>query len=312
MYESDALQIVPDSEVTAVFDSLKPLFPKSIHAYYFIDSLVAWKKKVPEMDIAILTPKGGHKSGAVFFYFTGFNFLVFSVYTWTKEGEELLRSSLLETKRFQWAEFKYVLVTCLTEEVYSALEPVIPKIFSNRPPPTVSHDSVYWLPAEEVIKFDVKVPEGMRLDDLKKEHADMINSVWPHRTEGSEKLIAMMTWVNFGKGLFKSNGDLVAWAFYWFFGALGIVQTAENERRRGYGKVAVQAVCKEMGLRGLDVNLNIVEGNSVSEAFFNALGFKRAFTGVWIFSAPKNLSASKLNSFLRAPPSFKLFSHYFH
>lgn len=75
---------------------------------------------------------------------------------------------------------------------------------------------------------------------------------------------------------------------YRFYGALGVVQTAENERRRGYGKVAVQAVCKEMGLRGLDVNLNIVEGNSVGEAFFNALGFKRAFTGVWIFSAPKN------------------------
>uniref|UniRef100_A0A069DS02 N-acetyltransferase domain-containing protein n=1 Tax=Panstrongylus megistus TaxID=65343 RepID=A0A069DS02_9HEMI len=288
MHENDALQIVSDSEITAVLGYLKPLFPKSIRAYYFIDSLVKWKKKVPEMDIAILTPKRGYKTGAVFFYFIRCNQLVCSAYAWTKDGLQALQESLLETKRFPWTEFKYILVPCITEEVYSVLEPVLPKIFNNRPPPKITHDTVYWLPAEEVIKFDVKVPEGMRLDELKEEHAEKINSVWPYRTEDSKKLIEMMMWVNFGRGLFKSNGELVAWAFYWYFGALGVVHTVENERRRGYGKVVVQAVCKEMGLRGLDVHLNIAEGNTVSEEFFKELGFKHAFNCIFVFTTLKN------------------------
>uniref|UniRef100_A0A224XT86 GCN5-related N-acetyltransferase Rv2170-like domain-containing protein n=1 Tax=Panstrongylus lignarius TaxID=156445 RepID=A0A224XT86_9HEMI len=288
MYENDALQIVPASEITAILSCLKPLFPKSIHAYYFIDNLLKWKKKVPEEDIAILTPKGGHQTGAVFFYYIGLNHLTFSAYIWNKKGGELLRNALLDTKRFPWAEFKYVLVTCLTEEVYTALEPALTKVLSTRSSPAIGHDMVYWLPAEEVIKFDVKVPDGMRLDELKEEHAERINSVWPHRSDGSVEMMKLMMWVNFGKGLFNSNGELAAWAFYWFFGALGVVQTAESERRKGYGKVVVQAVCKEMGLRGLDVHLNIVEGNTVSEAFFKSLDFKHAFNSVWLYSVQAN------------------------
>uniref|UniRef100_A0A0P4VUW4 N-acetyltransferase domain-containing protein n=1 Tax=Rhodnius neglectus TaxID=72488 RepID=A0A0P4VUW4_9HEMI len=284
MHENDALQLVPDTEVPEVLGYLKPLFPKSIRAYYFIDTLVKWKKKVPEMDIAILTPRGGYRTGAVFFYFMRSMQLVCSAFAWSKEGLQALQISLLETNRFPWSEFKYILIPCLTEDVYSVLEPVMPKIFCDRPSPKISHDTVYWLPADEVIKFDVKVPEEMRLDKLEKEHAEKINSVWPFRTEDSEKLIEMMMWVNFGRGLFKSNGELVAWAFYWYYGALGVVHTVENERRQGYGKIVVQAVCKEMGLLGLDVHLNIAEGNTVSEAFFKDLGFKHAFNCIFVFS----------------------------
>lgn len=69
-----------------------------------------------------------------------------------------------------------------------------------------------------------------------------------------------------------------------YYGALGVVHTVENERRQGYGKIVVQAVCKEMGLLGLDVHLNIAEGNTVSEAFFKDLGFKHAFNCIFVFS----------------------------
>ncbi|XP_073983413.1 uncharacterized protein isoform X4 [Rhodnius prolixus] len=283
MRSSDALNMMSDSEIKKVLGYLRPLFPKSINAYYFIDNLVKWKKKIPEMDIAVLTPKGGLKSGAVFFYFITNNQMIFSAYAWCKEGFQAIKNSLLQTKRFAWADYKYIKMPYLTEEMYSALEPVISKIFSAGPPPIISIGVGYWLPANEVIKFNVKVPEEMRLDKLEKEHAEKINCNWLLRNENSEKLIEMMMRVNFGRGLFKSNGELVAWAFYWYYGALGVVHTVENERRQGYGKIVVQAVCKEMGLLGLDVHLNIAEENTVSEAFFKDLGFRHANNYIFVF-----------------------------
>lgn len=82
--------------------------------------------------------------------------MIFSAYAWCKEGFQAIKNSLLQTKRFAWADYKYIKMPYLTEEMYSALEPVISKIFSAGPPPIISIGVGYWLPANEVIKFNVK------------------------------------------------------------------------------------------------------------------------------------------------------------
>ncbi|KAK9512975.1 hypothetical protein O3M35_001274 [Rhynocoris fuscipes] len=281
MYSDDSLQNVSEDEVATILSTLKSLLPTSVHAYYFIDSLLKWKKKVPEVDIGILCPEGGHKSGSVFFYVMVFDHLVFSAFIWSENGEQALSDALVRTKRFQNGDYKYVWVTCMNYKVWSIMEPILPAVLKQCSSPKIGNDQIFWLPADKALQFHIKIPAGVHLAELKEEHAELINNLWPYSSEGSKKLIEMMTWVNFGRGLFKSDGELVAWAFYWFFGALGIAHTLANERRKGYGKVVVQAVCKEMASRGLDIHINIVENNTASEKFFTSLGFEHAFNCIW-------------------------------
>lgn len=71
---------------------------------------------------------------------------------------------------------------------------------------------MYSLTFQEAQKLEINCPKGYYFDQVRLEHADLINELWSARHSGSLKLIQMLIENNTNVGLFeKDSGQLCAW-----------------------------------------------------------------------------------------------------
>jgi len=128
-----------------------------------------------------------------------------------------------------------------------------------------------------------RIPQNFRLDSLSKENAVKINSVWPHRSEGSLSFIEYMIEYNTNIGLFNESGELIAWCLRLDFGSLAALQVDENNLRKGYGEIVTKVISKKIADEcDADITSNIVHKNIKSLNLFNKLGFKVVDNNHWI------------------------------
>ena len=81
--------------------------------------------------------------------------------------------------------------------------------------------------------------------------------------------------LNGGYGAFlKSDGMLVSWVLKNFLGQLGILQTLEDHQGKGYAKLMVKALAKEIATDGHNPFGTVIVGNTTSENLFEKLGFE--------------------------------------
>ncbi|KAL1122281.1 hypothetical protein AAG570_003686, partial [Ranatra chinensis] len=128
-------------------------------------------------------------------------------------------------------------------------------------------------------------PDDVYISKLKPSDGQCINDVWPHRYPGSQKVIEDLIQHNGGYGVYsrEGTGQLLSWGLNWFYGGLGIVQTAEGAQRRGYASAIVAQVSRYMAQEfGYHVHANIVWDNKPSLALFEKLGFRHVCTSYWI------------------------------
>uniref|UniRef100_A0A1I8P9K5 N-acetyltransferase domain-containing protein n=1 Tax=Stomoxys calcitrans TaxID=35570 RepID=A0A1I8P9K5_STOCA len=125
---------------------------------------------------------------------------------------------------------------------------------------------------EEALKFDTDLPENITTKGLSECHAEQVNRVWPHRSEGSVKFVKHLIKYNKSVGLF--DGDkLVAWCLLLPLGSLGLLQVEESHRRIGLGKLAVKLMSKYLAENGVDITASVVFANVPSRSMFKQLGF---------------------------------------
>ncbi|XP_014254360.1 uncharacterized protein LOC106669409 [Cimex lectularius] len=285
-FEEDPLQEIPPDDIHHLLATLKKDFPRSIHVYSFITILLKWKEKIDHYPIKIFAPGGNYKNGAIFFYIIFNCRLDGTLYTWTEEGKVLLAKSITETKRIQWFKYK-IMFTGMPEDTWNAIEPLTKQMWKSHGIKfRTSLDKVFWLPSSLAKEIQIITPEGFQLGNLKEEHAELINNLWPHKHSESFKLIINTINYNFGLGVFDKNNHLVAWALYWFYGGIGSVHTVSEHRRKGLGKMVVNAITKKLGDLGIDVHLNVLRGNMTGESFFESIGFLHAYNGLWAYSQP--------------------------
>lgn len=90
------------------------------------------------------------------------------------------------------------------------------------------------------------------------------------------KYIEVTMALNERVGLFLKEGDiLVSWALQTEWYGVGIVQTLDAYKRRGYARVVVSALAKRLGSEGISPVLTVICGNTPSENMFASLNWKR-------------------------------------
>lgn len=114
---------------------------------------------------------------------------------------------------------------------------------------------------------------------MDKLNVPLIHSLWPHRNvknpELSLKYIATLIELNGGIGLYlKENDSLVSWGIQNDWHGLGMVQTLEEHKGKGYAKVIVNVFSKKIAEQGISTTLFIIKGNTSSEKMFKTLGWK--------------------------------------
>ncbi|KAL7043377.1 hypothetical protein ACKWTF_001480 [Chironomus riparius] len=129
---------------------------------------------------------------------------------------------------------------------------------------------------EDAKNLNYEVPKGLVIRELNISDIDKVNSAWPNRYNGSDKLLSYCIDTNFSLGLIdEKSGELLAWCLENDVNSLFVLQVDENHLRKGYATIITKALSKLIAdERGLDINANIICSNVKSMGLFEKLSFK--------------------------------------
>lgn len=151
-----------------------------------------------------------------------------------------------------------------------------------------NYSSTKWLPRFLNLPYS-RIPSNLRLKSLSAAHVDRINSVWPHRYEGSEKFIAYSIKYHLSVGLFNEHDDLLAWSLRYDNSSLAVIQVEAEHFRKGYGSLVAKAISKQIASEdGCDVISLVVPENLKSTNMFSKLGFREAGNHTWFVMTKMN------------------------
>ncbi|CAH1390457.1 unnamed protein product [Nezara viridula] len=271
----DPLMPVPPKRYPDMLFLMGKDFPKAIHAHAYVRSLIKWKKICPKQKIEILAPGGNYKNGLFFFSIYKDNFYG-SAYCHEKTDKSILNEALSKS-RYVPVQDQYNMcrLSCLNYNTLEAVGTIISK--ENW---CLSSDVVLWLPWYCAREVEVHLPhDGVKIRKLGLEHMDLINESWQDNFPGSRDLLDDMFQIYNGLGLFAGE-SLLSWAFVWYHGGIGIIQTIESEKGKGYCRPVVEALTKGMGDCLIDVHLKIPREKRKDIIFFSELGFRHAFKAI--------------------------------
>ncbi|XP_046970299.1 uncharacterized protein LOC124537480 [Vanessa cardui] len=133
--------------------------------------------------------------------------------------------------------------------------------------------------------FDISLDPEFSFKLLTLDCVKLVNSVWPHKTPGSEWYFELLIKANLGYGLFKS-GELVAWSFIKEMGALGHLYTLENHRRKGYGELVLKLISNILLKDNKHVYAYCIAGNIKAGNLYKKLGFDSVLDVHWCNFVP--------------------------
>ncbi|XP_012286243.1 uncharacterized protein LOC105702882 isoform X2 [Orussus abietinus] len=265
-FAADILQLLPVDEWFTLRDTLKENWPTYAYHYYWVENAIQWKKQNPNIKHDIYCPEGKLSTGV----FIGIStFSGFRVYPFaTGSSQNLLHKSLLESQRLDWN------TADLKSQRGLEIDFSIPGQY-------------YFKSVEECATVKIQIPEECYVMRLNKSHVSQILAIWPHRhatrPELSMAYLQLLVEMNTSVGLFlRKNDALVSWVLQNEWGGLGMVQTIEEYKRRGYAKTVVKVLAKEIADFGLSSVLFIVKGNASSHEMFTSLNWKRMNDILWI------------------------------
>ncbi|XP_063905081.1 uncharacterized protein LOC135124140 [Zophobas morio] len=124
--------------------------------------------------------------------------------------------------------------------------------------------------------FALDCPPDVYVKKLDPTLSDKINSVWPHKYPGSENYVSGLIEMNGGYGVFlRSSNEMVAWVVKHCFGHIGVLQTDEKHKKKGYGSLVTRALALEILDEGHWPFGTVYPDNAGSIKLFEKLGFER-------------------------------------
>lgn len=270
--KEDILQPISHKELLRLIELYKNHLPSKILFYYHLKTQLKWNKetnfKSKRCCVQIYKPKDGNLENGTFFSISGEDDCMITFCTLEENSEEL-NECFKKTKRINW-------------KVPLTFEPIMPnhsKLISDRfkegVPAKVYPCYYYWLPRKLACELDVSnVPENVLIAPLKITNSKTISEIYPHNYNGMIPYVENIIELNGGFGLFsKSTGKLLSWALRNEHGGIGTLQTIESEMRKGYGKIVVKALTRQIADSNDDVNVFILKDNFRSQNLFLSLGF---------------------------------------
>ena len=139
----------------------------------------------------------------------------------------------------------------------------------------------------------LSLPEGVVIRSLTQKDADLVNSCWEYKSDGSLEMIQRMIAMSEGGCVGVSvHGKLVSWMLRYLDGSIGMLFTNENYRRQGYAAIVLRgAVCdirtKSRKHKSDDGSMErmisyIVDSNDASKSLYSKLGWRRVADADWV------------------------------
>ncbi|XP_015432524.1 PREDICTED: uncharacterized protein LOC107188697, partial [Dufourea novaeangliae] len=275
---TDILQLLPFEKWQLLQNKTTYNWPTFAYYYYWIENAIKWKKKRPNILIEIYCPNGDVEKG-IFIGIARFALHLVILFA-LEPNKEMLKKVITETDVINWNQGIYFagVHECILSTVLSAVEQL--KSVQNIEVELVTPANFYFKSAKECAEIEVCITEECYIKALDKSDVATIHSEWPHKDlehpELSTQFISTLVEMNGGVGLYlKKDDTLVSWAIHNDWHGIGMVQTLEQHKRKGYAKTVINELAKNLGMQGISVTLFIVEGNATSETLFRSLSWKR-------------------------------------
>ncbi|XP_023295486.2 uncharacterized protein LOC111678380 [Lucilia cuprina] len=272
----DLLELKDLSELEKLRDLYRRDWPNNCVGYYCLDNFLKWKKKdVHLKNLRILTSA---KEEGLYVIIDRYQLFVGSL---NKENCDNLTQAL---KSLDWSKgFK---VSSFLECHRTAVLNTVESKKLN-----LEYDSLtlmYYLPNAEAKNLDLSCPKGFIIKPLTSaKDAELINSLWPNRHEGSLFLIKRLIDWNINMGIYvETTNELVAWCLRLQGGFLGALQVKEEYKRLGLGAAVTRATSHRIAEDGDDVMALVNKDNIPSRRTFEKLNFKVTEQCYWLRSLP--------------------------
>lgn len=129
---------------------------------------------------------------------------------------------------------------------------------------------------------------GCVIEPLRPEHAELINSTWKYGGDADSYNSVLRNITQFPSLCVipengSASGSPVSWVLLCPHGAMGLLYTLPEYRRRGYARTLVSRLSEMLFEEGYPVYCIVEEGNSASYGLFRSLGFteKQSYRAVW-------------------------------
>ncbi|XP_044739402.1 uncharacterized protein LOC123300787 [Chrysoperla carnea] len=280
--EYDILQQIKPDELLQLRDLYKINWPTYSPIYNHIDMAHTWITKNNE-EIKFYSVNGYFDDGTVIFISNlECDKIKLTYYTLEKSNSRLY-DGLMKTKRIDWNK-----QICL-DTIYRDQLPLSFEIAKAQHQQfySLAIGSCWWLPKEKAAQFEIKIPNHTFVGPLSLEHAEKIYRSWTYNGHRSVEYVASLIKNNNCFGIFHENDrTLMAWVLLREFGVLGILQTDEKYKRRGYATVVTKALCKKIAENNADSICYINVENTASKKLFESLGFKAIDYYAWMKMKP--------------------------
>lgn len=249
---------------------LKQTYRQVKDAFYVYTLLDVAERWFGKEGFTITSPGEAWKEDGSLVVFINHGELAIFPYSLDRKYEKIC-DGLLRTNRID-PEKKLILVNILDrymDVIMETLGKMKRKVELN------FENNFYTMDIEKAKLLPTELPPGTYLKRLDKQHAAQMNRVWPHRFENSDKAVAKWLSINVGYGLFlKENDVLVSWVMQGYLGHINLLQTEKEYMGRGYGKVMVRVMAKNLAERGYVPVATVLTKNIASNALFRKQGFE--------------------------------------
>ncbi|KAM9344809.1 glycine N-acyltransferase-like [Symphorus nematophorus] len=127
---------------------------------------------------------------------------------------------------------------------------------------------------EDASKLPSVDSSGISLSSLDESHVGLVNQAWKFaKNDEAVRMIRNML-ANFPSCcVLDAEAKPVSWILTYSSGAMGMLYTLPEHRGKGYAKVVVSAMAKNLHAQGYPVFCLIEEENNLSYGLFTKLGF---------------------------------------
>ncbi|TDG40432.1 hypothetical protein AWZ03_013148 [Drosophila navojoa] len=254
------------AELTALKELHLKDWPKHCVGFYWLDNYLRWLQKNPNTKyLTFYTLNGNWRRDGLFILVHRYQ-LFFSNLSRQKTPELLTALTLMDWTR----GYK---VSAIHETHHAIYKQLLAEhhLFMDREMKTI----MYRLPCEQAKELQVNCPPGYFLDNVRLEHAELINELWSAKHPGSLKLIQLLIEMNTNVGLYdQATGQLCAWCLRLQSGFLGALEVLPTHQRRGLGLVVAAAIAKRIsGDLNHDVTALVNLNNTAACRVFEKLQF---------------------------------------
>ncbi|XP_060781455.1 glycine N-acyltransferase-like protein Keg1 [Neoarius graeffei] len=258
----EAMKLLNKEELKEAEEALRHYFPQSQQVYGYVciinrieaDPIDVLVDHWPDFNVLLIRPKRQQKADT---------YKIVSVFT---KDETTLRNIMIGTDVLDWKQFFRLSIDVRHEEMMKAVA-----VMRGVPVSKMYVCRVLKLQDPSNLTVE-RLP--LQVSSLDESHIPLVNSTWKLGIgEFSEGFIRDMI-MNFPSCcVLDLEGQPVSWILTYSSGAVGMLYTLPEHRRKGYAKTLVTILAKKLHSTGCPVYCLIEEENQPSYGLFTSLGF---------------------------------------